>query len=105
MHPLAPLILFLSLFGLLVSTRGLQRGRAVPVIALTSAAANISTIAAGPIVFGEPMPSGGLGVTVRVLAFALVIAAAALTPPPRTPGEPRVATYADVPEPGATPAA
>jgi len=51
-------------------------------IALTSAAANLTTIAAGPIVFGEPMPSSQVGVVVRVVAFALVIAAAALTPPP-----------------------
>jgi hypothetical protein len=84
LHPLALVILLLSLYGLLVSTRSLQRGRAVPVIAITSAAANVTTIAAGPIVFGEPMPSGALGVTVRLAAFALVIAAAALTPPPRT---------------------
>ena len=90
-HPLALVILLLSLYGLLVSTRSLQRGRAVPVIAITSAAANVTTIAAGPIVFGEPMPSGALGVTVRVAAFALVIAAAALTPPPRTPAEEPVA--------------
>jgi drug/metabolite transporter (DMT)-like permease len=87
-HPLALVILLLSLYGLLVSTRSLQRGRAVPVIAVTSTAANVATIAAGPIVFGEPMPANGLGVTVRVLAFALVVAAAALTPPPQAPPEP-----------------
>jgi hypothetical protein len=86
-HPLAFVILLLSLYGLLVSTRSLQRGRAVPVIAITSAAANVATIAAGPIVFGEPMPQGALGVTVRLAAFALVVSAAALTPPPRTPAE------------------
>jgi hypothetical protein len=86
-HPLALVILLLSLYGLLVSTRSLQRGRAVPVIAITSAAANVTTIAAGPIVFGEPMPSGALGVTVRLAAFTLVVAAAALTPPPRTPDQ------------------
>ena len=80
---LAFVILFLSLVGLLVSTRSLQRGRAVPVIATTSAAANVATIAAGPIVFGEPMPTGGIGVAVRLLAFALVVGAAALTPPPQ----------------------
>jgi hypothetical protein len=84
-HPLALLILILSLFGLLVSARSLQRGRAVPVIAATSAAANVTTIAAGPIVFGEPMPDDALGVTVRVIAFALVVLAAALTPPPAAP--------------------
>ena len=82
-HPLALVILVLSLFGLLVSTRSLQRGRAVAVIAVTSAAANVTTIAAGPIVFGEPMPSDGLGVVVRLIAFALVVTAAALTPPPQ----------------------
>lgn len=86
LHPLALVILLLSLAGLLVSARSLQRGRAVPVIAVTSTAANIVTIAAGPIVFGEPMPSGGLGITVRLIAFALVVTAAALTPPPRTGG-------------------
>jgi hypothetical protein len=87
LHPLALVILLLSLYGLLVSTRSLQRGRAVPVIAITSAAANVTTIAAGPIVFGEPMPADALGVTVRVAAFALVVTAAALTPPPRAPDE------------------
>jgi hypothetical protein len=86
-HPLALVILLLSLYGLIVSTRSLQRGRAVPVIAITSAAANVTTIAAGPIVFGEPMPADPLGVTLRVAAFALVVTAAALTPPPRTRDE------------------
>jgi hypothetical protein len=81
-HPLALVILVASLLGLLVSARSLQLGDAVPVIALTSAAANLTTIAAGPIVFGEPLPAGKLELTVRVLAFALVIIAAALTPPP-----------------------
>jgi hypothetical protein len=81
-HPLAFVILVASLLGLLVSARSLQLGDAVPVIALTSAAANLTTIAAGPIVFGEPLPAGKLELAVRVLAFALVIIAAALTPPP-----------------------
>jgi drug/metabolite transporter (DMT)-like permease len=81
-HPLALVILTLSLIGLLVSARSLQIGPVVPVITVTSAAANVFTIAAGPIVFGEQMPSEPLGVVLRVLAFALVIGAAALTPPP-----------------------
>jgi len=68
--------------GLLISARSLQLGDAVPIIALTSAAANLTTIAAGPIVFGEPLPAGNAALVVRVLAFALVIVAAALTPPP-----------------------
>ncbi len=81
-HPLAFVILIASLVGLVISARSLQLGDAVPVIALTSAAANITTIAAGPIAFGEHLPSGGLALTVRLLAFALVVVAAALTPPP-----------------------
>jgi drug/metabolite transporter (DMT)-like permease len=80
--PLAAVILIASLVGLLVSARSLQIGPAISVIAVTSVAANALAIAAGPIVFSEPFPDQALGVTVRVLAFALVIVAAALTPPP-----------------------
>ena len=82
LHPLALVILILSLLGLLVSARSLQIGGAVAVIAVTSAAANVITIAAGPIVFQEPLPEDPLGLAVRLLAFVLVITAAALTPPP-----------------------
>ena len=81
-HPLAFVIVIASLIGLLVSARSLQLGDAVAVIALTSAAANLTTIAAGPIVFGEPLPAGRLELALRLLAFAVVIVAAALTPPP-----------------------
>jgi drug/metabolite transporter (DMT)-like permease len=86
-HPFAAVILVLSLVGLLVSARSLQLGPVVPVIALTSATANALTIAAGPAVFGEPLPSGHLALLVRLAAFALVVAAAALTPPPLRPAE------------------
>jgi hypothetical protein len=82
LHPLAFVILAASLIGLLVSARSLQLGEAVPVIALTSAAANLTTIAAGPIVFREPLPSGHVELALHVLAFGLVVVAAALTPPP-----------------------
>jgi hypothetical protein len=91
-HPLAFVILIASLVGLLISARSLQLGDAVPMIALTSAAANLTTIAAGPLVFGEPLPHSGLGLTVRIVAFVLVVIAAALTPPPAgasdSPGAP-----------------
>ena len=55
---------------------------AVPVIAATSTAANVSCIAGGIIVFGDPMPGDTLGMAVQALAFVLVIVAAALTPAP-----------------------
>jgi hypothetical protein len=63
--------------------RSLQIGKAVPVIAVTSVAANLFTIAAGP-----PMLASSLGIVVRLLAFALVISAAALTPAPVRAAEP-----------------
>src|SRR5206468_12261047 len=80
LNPLAAVIALASAAGLVVSARSLQIGKAVPVIAITSVAANVFTIAAGPVVFGEPLPDTSLGVVVRLLAFALVICAAALTP-------------------------
>jgi drug/metabolite transporter (DMT)-like permease len=82
LSPLAAVIALASLAGLVVSARSLQRGKAVPVIAVTSVAANTLTIAAGPVVFAEPLPEDPLGVAVRMAAFALVICAAALTPAP-----------------------
>jgi len=88
LNPLAIVIAVASFAGLAVSARSLQIGKAVPVIAVTSVAANLFTIAAGPVIFGEPMPDTSLGVIARVLAFALVISAAALTPAPVTPAEP-----------------
>jgi hypothetical protein len=81
-HPLALVVLTLSLIGLGVSARSLQVGQAVSVIAVTSACANLCTIAAGPVVFGEPLPHDSFQLAIRLLAFALVIGASALTPPP-----------------------
>ncbi|CAA9538945.1 MAG: hypothetical protein AVDCRST_MAG30-4532 [uncultured Solirubrobacteraceae bacterium] len=80
--PEAAVITVLSLIGLVVSARSLQIGPVVPVIAITNAAANVCTIASGAIVFGEPVPEDPLGVVIRILAFSLVILAAALTPGP-----------------------
>ena len=82
MHPLALVSFLASMAGLLISARSLQLGEAVPMIALTSVAANLTTIAAGPVVFNEPLPTGQLALVVRLLAFSLVVVAAALTPPP-----------------------
>jgi hypothetical protein len=85
--PLTIVITVLSLIGLVVSARSLQVGDAVPVIAVTSAAANLCTIASGLIVFGEPLPDGSLNVALRMLAFTLVVMAAALTPVPVSAAE------------------
>ncbi len=71
-----------SVIAFYASARGLQDGEAVPVIAATSTAANVSCIAGGIIVFGDPMPGDALGIIVQVLAFTMVCVAALLTPPP-----------------------
>jgi drug/metabolite transporter (DMT)-like permease len=71
-----------SITAFYASARSLQDGDAVPVIAITGTAANISCIAGGIIVFGDPMPATALGIVVQSLAFVLVIVASALTPAP-----------------------
>ena len=71
-----------SIIAFYASARGLQKGEAVPVITLTSAAANVSAISGGILVFGDPMPSDPVGIVVQGVAFVLVIVAAALTPAP-----------------------
>jgi drug/metabolite transporter (DMT)-like permease len=71
-----------SVIAFYASARGLQKGEAVPVITLTSAAANVTAISGGIIVFGDPMPSDPLGIVIQSFAFVLVIVAAALTPAP-----------------------
>ncbi|MGI9557984.1 MAG: DMT family transporter [Solirubrobacterales bacterium] len=86
--PLILVIFFASMAGLVISARSLQIGKAVPVIAVTSVAANSFTIAAGPIVFGEPVPEDPIGLVVRIAAFAMVIFAAALTPAPVRAAQP-----------------
>jgi drug/metabolite transporter (DMT)-like permease len=64
------------------SAKSLQDGEAVEVIAITGTAANISCIAGGIIVFGDPMPGTALGIVVQAIAFVLVVTASALTPAP-----------------------
>jgi hypothetical protein len=71
-----------SIVAFYASARGLQDGEAVPVIASTSTAANVSCIIGGIVVFGDPMPTDTLGILLQVLAFSLVVVAALVTPPP-----------------------
>ena len=71
-----------SVIAFFASARGLQKGEAVPVITLTSAAANVTAISGGILVFGDPMPSDPVGIVLQSFAFVLVIVAAALTPAP-----------------------
>src|SRR5512132_256872 len=56
-----------SVIAFYASARGLQKGEAVPVITLTSAAANVSAISGGILVFGDPMPGDPVGIAVQSL--------------------------------------
>jgi drug/metabolite transporter (DMT)-like permease len=81
-----------SVVAFYASARGLQVGEPVPVITLTSAGANVSAIAGGIIVFGDPMASNPLGIVLQSIAFILVIAAAAVMPAPMRAAEAVAAT-------------
>ena len=69
-----------AFFGL---ARGLQTGEAIPVIAITSVAANCASVAGGILVFGDPVGNDPLDVAARCVAFVAVIVAVALMPAPR----------------------
>jgi drug/metabolite transporter (DMT)-like permease len=82
---LSPWLLFTvcaSVIAFFASARGMQQGEAVPVIAATATAANVSTILGGIVVFGDPMPSDTLGIVLQGVAFTMVVLAALVTPPP-----------------------
>jgi hypothetical protein len=82
LSPWLAVALLASIFAFYASARGLQDGEAVPVIAVTGTAANITGIAGGLIVFGDPMPGSAVGIVFQSLAFVLVLVAAALMPAP-----------------------
>ena len=67
------------MLAFLASARGFQEGDAVPVIACTSTAANITVITGGIVVFGDAL-AGGVLLGVQILAFALVAVSALVTP-------------------------
>ncbi len=71
-----------SVVAFYASARGLQLGPGVEVIALTSVAANLVAIVGGILVFRDPIGTGVVEITGRMLAFVLVIAGAALMPAP-----------------------
>jgi hypothetical protein len=78
-----------SILAFYASAGGLQKGEAVPVITLTSAAANVTAISGGILVFGDPLAHTPVGLIVQAFAFVLVLVAAWLTPAPlRLAGEP-----------------
>jgi drug/metabolite transporter (DMT)-like permease len=77
-----------SVLAFYASAGGLQKGEAVPVITLTSAAANVTAISGGILVFGDPLAHTPIGLIVQSFAFVLVLVAAWLTPAPLRLAEP-----------------
>jgi hypothetical protein len=71
-----------SVAAFYASAKGLQDGDAVPVIAVTGTAANVSGIVGGFIVFGDPLPTSTVSIVIQCVAFALVVGAAWLMPAP-----------------------
>lgn len=80
--PWFPLALSMAVVSFYSVARGLQIGEAVPVITVIGVAANLVQIIGGIVVFGDPMPSGAVGIVAQSFGFALVCVAAALIPAP-----------------------
>jgi drug/metabolite transporter (DMT)-like permease len=85
--PFPYLVLACGIVAFFASARSLQIGDGVVVIAVTSIAGNASSMPAGVLVFGDPLGSDALTVVARVVAFVVVIAAAAMIPAPTRAGE------------------
>jgi hypothetical protein len=81
------------------SAKGLQDGDAVPVIAVTGTAANVSGIIGGIIVFGDPLSAHPITLAIELGAFALVLVAAWLTPAPVRAARPGTGLAAAAPAP------
>ena len=80
--PWSAAALIASVVAFYASARGLQIGPGVEVIALTSVAANLTAIIGGILIFRDPIGAGALEIIVRMIAFCLVVAGAALIPAP-----------------------
>ena len=87
LSPWSVVIVTAAVFSFYTSARSLQIGDGVAVIAVTSVAANLSTILAGLAVFGDRLGNDALVIGVRLAAFALILVGAALIPAPVRAGE------------------
>lgn len=87
LSPWSVVIVTAAVFSFYASARSLQIGDGVAVIAVTSVAANLSTILAGLAVFGDRLGNDPLVIGVRLAAFALILTGAALIPAPVRAGE------------------
>jgi drug/metabolite transporter (DMT)-like permease len=81
------IIVTAAVFSFYASARSLQIGDGVAVIAVTSVAANLSTILAGLAVFGDRLGNDAFVIAVRLAAFTLILVGSALIPAPVRAGE------------------
>jgi drug/metabolite transporter (DMT)-like permease len=87
LSPWSAVIVTAAVGSFFASARSLQIGDGVTVIAVTSVAANLSTILAGLAVFGDRLGSDALEVGVRIVAFSLILVGTALIPAPVRAGQ------------------
>jgi drug/metabolite transporter (DMT)-like permease len=87
LSPWSAIAVTAAVFSFFASARSLQIGDGVAVIAVTSVAANLSTILAGLAVFGDRLGNDPLVVGIRLAAFALILVGAALIPAPVRAGK------------------
>ena len=85
--PWSVIIVTAAVFSFYASARSLQLGDGVAVIAVTSVAANLSTIVAGLAVFGDRLGNDPLVIGVRLGAFVLILVGTALIPAPVRAGQ------------------
>jgi drug/metabolite transporter (DMT)-like permease len=104
LSPWSVVIVTAAIFSFFASARSLQIGDGVAVIAVTSVAANLSTILAGLAVFGDRLGDSALVIGVRLAAFALILIGAALIPAPVRASEALEASAAEPESPTGSPA-
>jgi drug/metabolite transporter (DMT)-like permease len=104
LSPWSVVIVSAAVFSFYASARSLQIGDGVAVIAVTSVAANLSTILAGLAVFGDRLGNDPFVVGVRIAAFALILAGAALIPAPVRAGDALEKSTVETRSPTASPA-
>jgi drug/metabolite transporter (DMT)-like permease len=104
LSPWSVVIVTAAVFSFYASARSLQIGDGVAVIAVTSVAANLSTILAGLAVFGDRLGNDAFVIGVRLVAFALILIGAALIPAPVRAGEALEESAAEPESPTTNPA-
>jgi drug/metabolite transporter (DMT)-like permease len=104
LSPWSMVIVTAAVFSFYASARSLQIGDGVAVIAVTSVAANLSTILAGLAVFGDRLGNDAFVIGVRLVAFALILIGAALIPAPVRAGEALEESAAEPESPTTNPA-